>query len=113
MKAKAFAAVLAGTLLLAPQVRGQGPATQEPIIARPPRRSPPGDFVEKAQPVTPRAAKFDAGKARRDAQELAELARRIQDEIDLISKSVFPKDLDQNLKRVQKLAKELRAQVSP
>jgi hypothetical protein len=85
----------------------------EPYLARPTPAPVPGDFVDKGPPANPRLAKFDPVKARQQAQELADLAQKIRGEIALVSKSVLPKDLERDLKRVQKLAKQLREQVSP
>jgi len=72
-----------------------------------------GDFLEKGPPANLRPARFNAVKARQQAQELADLAQKIRGEVALVSKSVLPKDLERDLKRVQKLAKQLREQVSP
>lgn len=56
---------------------------------------------------------FNAAQARKDARELAELARAIPAQVDEVSKSVMPKDLVQQLKQIEKLAKHLRSEINP
>jgi len=48
----------------------------------------------------------------RNAKELADLARSVPPDIDVIAKGLLPKDLVNRLKKIEKLAKELRSQVS-
>ncbi len=93
---------------------GAGPPP-EPIILHPER--PPGSSRFPDEPQAPDDSKrqkpaFDTAKARREAQELSELADKIPGEIDQVSKSVLPKDLDNQLKRIQQLAKQLRSEIS-
>ena len=59
----------------------------------------------------PRA--MDTAQAQREAKELAELAQAIPAQVEQLSKNVFPKDLPAQLKRIEKLAKHLRQEVSP
>jgi len=103
--------VLAGPVQLpsAPSAGGPGP---DPVPVWPPRHKPPGDFEGPSNDTVPRKRPFDAGKARKDAQNLAALAGKIPGEVDQLSKSILPKDLDQQLKQIQKLAKRLRGQIS-
>jgi len=63
-------------------------------------------------PVNQRAT-VDPAKLRRDADELAALAQSIPPEVDQTTKGVLPKDLSEKLKRIEKLAKQLRSQVTP
>lgn len=88
---------------------------QEPVILRPQR--PPGSSHFPDEPQADDRSKrqlpaFDAAKARRQAQELADLASKIPSEVDQLSKSVLPKDLNEQLKQIQKLAKQLRSEIS-
>ena len=48
----------------------------------------------------------------RNAKELADLARSVPPDIDGIAKGLLAKDLVNRLKKIEKLAKELRSQVS-
>lgn len=61
---------------------------------------------------TPHRA-IDAGKLKRDADELAALAQSVPSEVGETEKGVFPKDLGAKLKRIEKLAKQLRSQLTP
>jgi hypothetical protein len=53
----------------------------------------------------------DATRLRQDANELANLAQSIPPAIGQTTKGLLPKDLDQKLKRIEKLAKQLRSQI--
>jgi hypothetical protein len=44
---------------------------------------------------------------------LAALAQSVPPDIDQTAKGILPKDLGQKLKRIEKLAKQLRGQLSP
>ncbi len=54
----------------------------------------------------------DAVKLRHDADELAALAQSVPPAVDQTTKGMLPKDLSDKLKRIEKLAKELRSQIS-
>jgi hypothetical protein len=56
--------------------------------------------------------RIDPAKLKRDADELASLAQTIPPSIDQTTKGVLPKDLAGNLKKIEKLAKQLRQQIS-
>jgi len=61
-------------------------------------------------PAQPRQT-IDLTKLRQDANELANLAQSIPTAVDQTTKGLLPKDLDQKLKRIEKLAKQLRSQI--
>jgi len=48
-----------------------------------------------------------------EAQELRALADRMPEQIDQTTKGQLPKDLVENLKRIERLAKHLRSEVAP
>ena len=82
--------------------------------------SPPGlRDAEKAEsrPIEPPAPPVRRGvdpvQIKREADELAKLASAVPVEIDQVTKGEFPKDLSENLKKIEKLAKRLRSEVSP
>jgi hypothetical protein len=54
----------------------------------------------------------DRAKLRQDADELASLAKSIPPAIDQTTRGLLPEDLDQKLKRIEKLAKQLRSRIS-
>ncbi|MGH9455491.1 MAG: hypothetical protein ACRD2O_16140 [Terriglobia bacterium] len=88
----------------------QNPEPPEIIVPRP--RSLPGDFEDQhPRDQGSKASRFDPVKARKDAQQLADLAQKIPPEINQLSKDQIPKDLLQNLKQIQKLAKRLRSEI--
>ena len=63
-------------------------------------------------PVTAERKPEYAAQLRRDAQELARLAQLIPAEIHQVETGVLPKDLDGQLKRIEKLSKQLRREIS-
>lgn len=110
MRKLLFVAVLAGYLLFATlKDYGQG------------RPIPPGvreaDKQINAQINEP-PAKFkhklaDPAKLQEEADTLAKLSAEIPGQIELVIQGQFPKDLEGQLKRVEKLAKHLRSEVVP
>lgn len=66
-----------------------------------------------AQEVSPPMHRqVDKAQVKRDAEELARLAQSIPAGIDQAERGILPKDLSENLKRIQKLSKRLRSQLS-
>jgi len=63
-------------------------------------------------PLNQRAT-IDPAKLRHDADELAALAQSIPPEVNQTTKGVLPKDLSEKLRRIEKLAKQLRGQFTP
>ena len=62
-------------------------------------------------PMNSRPA-VDPVKLKHDADELAAMAQSVPSAIDLTTRGVLPRDLNDKLKRIEKLAKELRSQIS-
>ena len=56
---------------------------------------------------------IDASKVRADAAQLQQLAATVQGEIDQVTKGVMPKDMNDNLKKIEKLSKKLRSEIAP
>jgi len=67
---------------------------------------------EMPPPLNQRASIYPA-KLKHDADELAALAQSIPPEVDQTTKGILPKDLIEKLKRIEKLAKQLRSQLTP
>jgi hypothetical protein len=63
-----------------------------------------------APPVQPRV---DTAKIRSEASELRDLADGLPTAVDQVAKGAMPKDLAENLKKIEKLAKHLRSEVNP
>jgi hypothetical protein len=57
--------------------------------------------------------KPDPVKLQHEAQELLELSQSLQSDIDSVNRGVMPKDTIEKLKRVEKLAKHLRGELTP
>ncbi len=90
------------------------PAQQarEPIMVRPNPPQVPGDFSPpKDAKKTVIKPAFDSEQARADARQLAQMAQKVPGEVDQLSKNVLPKDLELQLKQIQKLAKKLRSEI--
>jgi len=64
-------------------------------------------------PLEPGPVVPDPVKLRREAQELAELSAGIPARVNLVAQGQLPKDLNDQLKRIEKLAKHLRSQLTP
>jgi len=70
------------------------------------------DQFDKSVPPPPHPRQnIDVAKLRQDAGELASLAQSIPPDVEQTTKGLLPKDLDQKLKRIEKLAKQLRSQI--
>jgi hypothetical protein len=64
-------------------------------------------------PTRPEAKKIDAAKIRTEAEELAKVAATIPGDIDQVTQGKLPKDLNDKLKRIEKLSKNLRGEIAP
>jgi hypothetical protein len=60
----------------------------------------------------PRANPADPAELKRKAEELTKLAASIPDDVDRASKGVVVSDLNERLKRIEKLSKQLRRDLS-
>jgi hypothetical protein len=83
----------------APLPPGYGPSA--PTIYVPPypgRSAPP---------------RIDATALQRDAKELMDLSQSVQPEIESLGRGLLPKGLIDKLKRIEKLSKRLRSEISP
>jgi len=92
-----------------------------PSLGQGGRPVPPG--IRQADQATDQAEKnvppplyqhspADFEKLKRDANELARLAQSIPPSVEQTTRGVLPKDLTERLKRIEKLAKQLRSQIS-
>jgi hypothetical protein len=107
--------VLGAALLIALfQLPGQNPPwTPNPGAAQSPPQEPehrfPVDNPQQAQ--KPPKPKIDFAQVKRDAEELAKLAGEIPSAVEMTNKGVLPKDLNDRLKRIEKLSKQLRREL--
>lgn len=64
-------------------------------------------------PTSPRQPKVNPAQLKHEADELAQLASTIPPEVEQTMKGEFPKQLNENLKRIEKLAKHMRSELNP
>jgi len=55
----------------------------------------------------------DPEQLKREAEELSMLAQSVPADVEKLGQGLHPKDLDQKLKRIEKLSKHLREDLSP
>ena len=105
--------LVAALLIAMLQVPGINPPwTPGPQQSSPPMQQSrfPIDEPQQAQQQKP---KIDAGQVKRDADELAKLAGEIPSGVEQANKGVVSKDLNDRLKRIEKLSKQLRRELFP
>jgi hypothetical protein len=69
--------------------------------------------VLEEPPMGAQARKLDPVKIHAEAEELANLAGTVPNDIDQVAQGKLPKDLGEKLKRIEKLSKNLRSDLSP
>lgn len=70
-----------------------------------------GEQVEP--PIENRSRKIDPDALRAEAAQLQLLANSLPPQVDQVAKGMFPKDISDNLKKIEKLAKHLRSEINP
>jgi hypothetical protein len=60
-----------------------------------------------------RSRKMNVDQVKQEADELKKLADGVPAQIEQVTKNQYPKDLTDNLKRIERLAKHLRTEVTP
>jgi hypothetical protein len=68
-------------------------------------------FEKSIPPPAHSSQTSDFEKLRQNAAELATLAQSIPPAVDQTTKGILPKDLNDRLRRIEKLAKQLRSQI--
>jgi hypothetical protein len=56
--------------------------------------------------------RLDLAKLQQDADDLARIAQTIPHDVSNIQKGLFPKDMGEKLKQIEKLSKHLRSQIN-
>jgi hypothetical protein len=64
-------------------------------------------------PMEMRGRKLNVEQVRQEADELRKLADGVPAQIEMVTKNQYPKDLNDHLKRIERLAKHLRSEVTP
>lgn len=63
-------------------------------------------------PITQKSGPLDPAKLKQEAEELAQLSAGVPAGLSLVAKGQLPKDLDGKLKRIEKLARHLRSELT-
>ena len=92
-----------------------------PVFATPRQRAKPPGIVTADQqanqplepPMQPQSRKINVEQVKKEADELKTLADGVPSQIEQVTKNQYPKDLTENLKRIERLAKHLRSEVTP
>jgi hypothetical protein len=100
------------SLLTASLVSSQTGRTQIPAGVRQAEQAQAQAERDVPPPQTHKKT-IDAAKLQQDADELASLASSIPPAIDQANHGVLPKDVPEKLKRIEKLAKQLRTEMNP
>ena len=84
------------------------------------RAKPPGIVTADQQsnqgieaPIAAPKQKLNVEQVKQEADELKKLADGVPAQIEMVTKNQYPKDLTDNLKRIERLAKHLRSEVTP
>jgi hypothetical protein len=93
-------------------------SAQEPRpSAVPPGSVQAGQAESKADrdlpPPIPAKHTLDLAKLQQQADDLSKLAQSIPPDVASIRNGMFPKDVTQKLKQIEKLSKQLRSQLNP
>ena len=100
-----LASMLSGALVMEGQVHPFPPGMREAEQLSNRKEKPP-EVTVKPKPADP-------AQLQRDAKELASLAQLIPPEVEQLKAGRLPKDLDGQLKRIEKLSKQLRREITP
>ena len=80
------------------------------VILRPPA---PAEGAQAApNPDKPQKPHLNTLQAEREARELSDLAKSIPSDVDQVNHGLMPKDMIDKLKRIEKLSKHLRSEIS-
>jgi hypothetical protein len=110
MKAVPFSLVVVTTCAMS--VAAQSPERVPPGIHKALQAPKPADGTPPAFiPQEGRTA--DAAQLKRDADELAKLAQAVPPQVEKLANGELPRDLNDHLKRIEKLSKKLRRQIGP
>lgn len=109
--------LLGGPQITAPRLPdGPPPGTPMPgdlTEVHPKAPEMPPDFLEGPKQHKAGRKTVDSAQAQKDAEALAALSKKVQGEVNQLSKNILSKDLDQDLKQIQKLTKRLRGEIAP
>lgn len=98
-----LASVLVICALVAP-AQSHWPKPPEPAVMDAPQ----------TKPATPKTTmRIDPLQLQREARELSDLANSLPADMDHVSHGLLPKDMIDKLKRIEKLSKHMRGEITP
>jgi len=100
-------------LLFAALLFSQFSFAQQPLFRPGSRQAAKAENRNEVPPPPPKAPAVDPAKLKSEADELVKRAQSIPAEIEHVTKGQMPSDLNQQLKEIEKLAKQLRRQIAP
>jgi len=101
-----------GVLTAAPSVCAQS-AQFQGQFERPGKQEIAKYPLQLGPPLAPQQRNLDPVKLRAEATELADLAHGVPSDLDQLSQGKLPKDFAEKLKRIEKLSKHLRSELTP
>jgi hypothetical protein len=110
MKTSVLLLVLLSASCASAQRFNHDPANPTPVIQHDADVARAQTAKSQTQVYPPQSA--DLTRLREDANELASLAQSIPLAVDQTTKGILPQDLDQKLKRIEKLSRQLRSRIS-
>jgi hypothetical protein len=85
------------------------PQSRPPGFPKPPE---PADKTSPDEAAAPRRTPTDPVQLHREAKELLELSQSLQMDIEQVNHGLLPKDTLEKLKRIEKLSKHLRGELT-
>lgn len=104
--------VLCTSLLLFCAVSLNGQAVKRDAPPYPPEPADRSIITDQQQRAEKRL-KVDKAQMEKDARVLSELAQSLPADIDHVNQGILPKDVNEKLKTIEKLAKRLRSEIGP
>jgi hypothetical protein len=95
--------------IFAGTAQSQLPGQREPAGKLEIRKYP----LQLEKPLPPAQVTIDPAKLRAEANELAELAQSVPAYVEQVTQGRLPKDFSDKLKRIEKLSKHLRGELTP
>lgn len=78
-----------------------------------PKPPAPAETTSAPKPMPDSKIRVDTVQLQREARELSDLAGSLPADIERVNHGLFPKDTIDKLKRIEKLSKHLRGEISP
>ncbi|HMD99421.1 MAG TPA: hypothetical protein VKM93_19100 [Terriglobia bacterium] len=101
-------------VLFAALLFSQFSSAQQPVFRPGSREAAKAEDRNEVPPqIKAKAPGVDPAKLKSEADELLKRAQSIPAAIDQVTKGQLPSDLSQQLKEIEKLAKQLRRQITP